>query len=161
MSTGASRKAATHRKGCSQYVNDQSPVDFGDLYLACHEPVTLAIYMASAHFRHIRAIQSRDTTFPERNLEPQSRACLSCLETGFPQEKPGLSAFDGLFGLQHSRWRPTLCVAPSLLRHQRPLSTTWLESSLLTTLSLSCERHCCTHYIALLALIARSSDISW
>ena len=52
-------------------------------------------------------------------------------------------------------------MALSLPRHRRPLSTIWLESSLLTTLSLSCERYCCTHYFAMLALSACSSDTSW
>ena len=51
-------------------------------------------------------------------------------------------------------------MAPLLPRHQRILSTTWLESSLLMTLSLSCEQHCCTPYIMQLALIAGSSDTS-
>ena len=51
-------------------------------------------------------------------------------------------------------------MAPLLPRHQRPLSTTWLESSLLMTLSLSCEQRCCTAYMAYLAQIACSRDTS-
>ena len=51
-------------------------------------------------------------------------------------------------------------MAPLLPRHQRPLSTTWLESSLLMTLSLSCEQHCCTPYMAYLALTVCSTDTS-
>ena len=90
MSIEASRKVDAHHKGCSHNISNECSIDFRDLYLACHELVALAIHVASAHLRHIRAIKIGDAASPEHNVEPQSRAHLSCMETGFPPKKPWL-----------------------------------------------------------------------
>ena len=90
MSFEAIRIADIHHKGCFQLIDQKCPADFESLFLACHEPLTLAGSVASAHLRHIRVLKSRDIASPKHNAELMSRVCLPCMETGSPQEEPFL-----------------------------------------------------------------------